>query len=61
MRLLARIGLASAAVAALVTPTLALGQSAAPTLTAATGSSFPDRGYLLQLPSKIFMSTDGGF
>ncbi len=52
MRFLARIGLASAAVAALATPTLALGQSAAPTLTEATGSSFPDRGYLLQFPSK---------
>ena len=52
MRLLARIGLASAAVAALATPTLALGQSAAPKLTEATGSSFPDRGYLLQFPSK---------
>ena len=52
MRFLARIGLTSAAVAALVTPTLALGQAGAPTLTEATGSSFPDRGYLLQLPSK---------
>ncbi len=56
MRLLARIGLASAAVVALATPTLALGQSAAPTLTEATGSSFPDRGYLLQLPSKAALT-----
>src|SRR3970282_1404216 len=44
VRFLARIGLASAAVAALATPTLALGQAGAPTLAEAAGSSFPDRG-----------------
>lgn len=52
MRLLTRIGLTSAAVAALVAPALALGQSNAPRLKESPDSGFPDREYLLQLPSK---------
>ena len=51
MKLLARIAATSAALAALVAPALALGQSAAPTITQSSGAGFPDRAYLLQLPS----------
>jgi tight adherence protein B len=43
--------LASAAVAALVLPTLALGQGPAPTLSEETTSGFPDKAYLVTLPS----------
>jgi tight adherence protein B len=43
--------LASAAVAALVVPTLALGQGPAPTLSDETTSGFPDKAYLVTLPS----------
>jgi tight adherence protein B len=46
----ARIALAGAAVAALCLPALALGQT--PTLADAPGTGFPDRFYLLQLPSQ---------
>ena len=53
MTLLARIAATSAALAALVTPVLALGQAAAPTLTATPPTSgFPDRAYILQLPER---------
>jgi len=51
VKLLARIAATSAALAALVAPALALGQSAAPTITQSSGAGFPDRAYLLQLPS----------
>jgi Flp pilus assembly protein TadB len=46
----ARIALAGAAIAALCLPALALGQ--APTLSDAPGTGFPDRFYLLQLPTQ---------
>jgi tight adherence protein B len=48
-----RTAIASAAVAALVVPTLALGQAQAPApkLTESTTSGFPDRAYLVTLPS----------
>jgi tight adherence protein B len=46
-----RTAIASAAVAALVAPTLALGQGAAPKLSESTTSGFPDKAYLLTLPS----------
>jgi len=53
VKLLARIAATSAALAALVTPVLALGQAAAPTLTATPPTSgFPDRAYILQLPER---------
>jgi hypothetical protein len=44
--------------AALVMPTLALGQGAAPKpkLTAVPGSGFPDRTYILQLPSRAALT-----
>ena len=45
------------ALIALALPTLALGQSA-PKLREAPDSAFPDRVYLLQLPSQPFMSVD---
>jgi len=50
MRLAARIAIAGAALAALAVPALASGQGAAPTLRAVSGSSFPDRQYVLGLP-----------
>ncbi len=47
-----RLIVASAAVAALVLPTLALGQAGpAPTLSESTTSGFPDKAYLVTLPS----------
>ena len=47
-----RLTIASAAVAALAVPTLALGQAGpAPTLSESTTSGFPDRAYLVTLPS----------
>jgi tight adherence protein B len=53
MRLLARIVLASAAVAALVVPAAATGQGGpAPTLREEADSSFPDKIYTVQLPRK---------
>ena len=51
MRLVARIAVASAAVAALAAPTFALGQAGAPTLSESPSAGFPDRAYLLQLPN----------
>ena len=52
MKLLARIGVASVAVAALVAPALAFGQGAAIKLTEAPNSGFPNRNYLVTLPEK---------
>lgn len=59
MKLLARIAITSAALAALVAPTLALGQGGAPTLAEAPNSGFPDRAYLLQLPSRKALTAAG--
>ena len=59
MKLAARIAVTSAALAALVAPTLALGQGAAPTLTESPGSSYPDRAYLLQLPERRALTASG--
>jgi tight adherence protein B len=47
-----RLAIASAAVAALALPTLALGQGAAPTLSDSTTSGFPDKAFLVGLPSR---------
>ena len=53
--------LASAAVAALALPTLALGQAptqtSAPTLSESTTSGFPDKAYLVTLPSTKALNT----
>ena len=49
MRRTLRLTIASAAVAALALPTLALGQTAAPKLTESTTSGFPDKAYLVAL------------
>jgi tight adherence protein B len=57
VKLLARIAATSAALAALVAPTLALGQGAAPKLAESPNSGFPDRSYLLQLPSRRALTT----
>jgi tight adherence protein B len=46
-----RLTIASAAVAALALPTLALGQGPAPTLSEETTSGFPDKAFLVTLPS----------
>jgi tight adherence protein B len=46
-----RLTIASAAVAALALPTLALGQGPAPTLSDETTSGFPDKAFLVGLPS----------
>jgi tight adherence protein B len=46
-----RTAIASAAIAALVVPTLALGQGAVPKLSESSTSGFPDKAYLLTLPS----------
>ena len=51
----ARIALAGAAIAALCLPALALAQT--PTLKEAPGTGFPDRFYLLQLPSQRTLET----
>jgi len=56
VKLLARIAGTSAALAALVVPALALGQAPAPKLTPAPGASFPDRAYILQLPSRTALT-----
>ena len=53
-----RLTIASAAVAALALPTLALGQArAAPKLTESTTSGFPDKAYLVALPSRQALNT----
>jgi tight adherence protein B len=46
-----RLALAGAALAALSLPAVAVGQAGAPTLKDAPDTGFPDRQYLLQLPS----------
>jgi tight adherence protein B len=46
-----RLTIASAAVAALALPTLALGQGPAPTLSEETTSGFPDKAFLVTLPT----------
>ena len=57
MKLGLRTAIASAAVAALVAPTLALGQGTAPKLSESTTSGFPDKAYLLTLPSTKALNT----
>ena len=61
MRVGLRYVLASAAVAALALPTLALGQTptqtSAPTLSESTTSGFPDKAYLVTLPSTKALNT----
>ena len=52
MKGILRIAIASAAVVALALPTLALGQDAAPKLTESPTSGFPDKAYILTLPSR---------
>jgi len=52
VRPLVRIAVASAAVAALVVPGLALGQGGAPTLREAQDSGFPDRVYIYRTPER---------
>jgi tight adherence protein B len=52
-----RTAIASAAVAALVVPTLALGQGATPKLSESSTSGFPDKAYLLTLPSTKALNT----
>ncbi len=52
MRLRLRHLIAGAAIAALALPTLALGQGAAPKLSESTTSGFPDKAYLVTLPSR---------
>ena len=47
-----RLTIASAAVAALALPTLALGQGAAPKLSESPTSGFPDKAYIITLPSR---------
>ena len=50
---------ASAAVAALAVPGLALGQAGAPRLAESPDSGFPDRAYLLQLPERQALTAAG--
>lgn len=57
MRLVTRIAITSAALAALVAPTFALGQSGAPTLAEARDSEFPDRVYLYRTPEPRALTT----
>ena len=59
MRRLVGIAAASAALAALVVPGLAVAQGKAPTLTVSPTSGFPDRAYLLQLPQRRALTTAG--
>ena len=61
MKLVTRIAVTSAALAALVAPTLALGQSASPTgakptVSESPSSGFPDKAYLLVLPKTQALS-----
>jgi len=56
VRLVARIAVASAALAALAVPTLALGQGAAPTLREEGDSQYPDKVYTVQLPRKATLA-----
>jgi len=50
---------ASAAVAALAVPGLAVGQAGAPRLAESPNSGFPDRAYLLQLPERQALTAAG--
>ena len=59
MRRLVGIAAASVGIAALVVPSLALGQGSAPKVTESPTSGFPDRGYLLQLPQRKALTTAG--
>ncbi|MBA3374888.1 MAG: type II secretion system F family protein [Gaiellaceae bacterium] len=59
MTRLVGIAAASAAVAALVVPGLALGQGKAPKLADSPSSAFPDRAYLLQLPERRALTASG--
>ncbi len=59
MRLRLRHLSAGAAIAALALPTLALGQGAAPTLSESTTSGFPDKAYLVTLPSTQALTAAG--
>ena len=52
-----RLTIASAAVAALALPTLALGQGPAPTLSDETTSGFPDKAFLVTLPTTQPLTT----
>jgi Flp pilus assembly protein TadB/uncharacterized protein YegL len=52
VKLLARVAVTSAALAALLAPALALGQGAALKLSEAPNTGFPNRNYLLTLPQK---------
>ncbi len=52
------LALATAVLVVLALPTLALGQSEAPTLRDAPDTGFPDRSYLLQLPSARTLTAD---
>ena len=57
MRRLVRTAAASAAVAALVLPGLALGQEGGAKLTEAQDSAFPDRVYLYRTPERTALKT----
>ena len=57
MKVSLRIAIASAAAVALALPTLALGQDAAPKLSEAPTSGFPDKAYILTLPSRQALTT----
>ena len=59
MRRLVGIAAASAAVAALFAPGIALGQAGAPRLAESPNSGFPDRAYLLQLPERQALTAAG--
>jgi len=59
VKFVARIFVTSAALAALVVPSLALGQAGAPTLSESPTAGFPDRAYLLQLPARKALTTSG--
>jgi tight adherence protein B len=52
-----RIAIASAAAVALALPTLALGQGPAPKLSESPTSGFPDKAYVLTLPSRQALTT----
>jgi tight adherence protein B len=52
VRIAARIAATSVALVALLLPSLALGQGAAPRLKEERGSTFPDRTYILELPQR---------
>jgi len=59
VRRLVGIAAASAAVAALFAPGIALGQAGAPRLAESPNSGFPDRAYLLQLPERQALTAAG--